>query len=151
MNLHVPQKAQNFLNSRGTIVLRSLRSSDKASGYIIRLSGTGKGKDLTSLKNFRRSRRSSGDIANSCGLDGPGIEILIGPSDFLFSNTPRTALGPWFLGLKRPKCQGDHSSPSSAEVNEKNCTSPPPIRPSSLWRRQGLLLSIYVCTFICRL
>ena len=55
---------------------------------------------------------------------------------FLFSKISRTALrpteppfqlAPWLLGLKRAECDVDHSSPSSAELNEWSYSSPPPI------------------------
>jgi hypothetical protein len=58
---------------------------------------------------------------------------------FLFTTATRTALGPtqppmqWVpgalsLGVKRPGREADHSTPSSAEVNEWGYTSTPPIR-----------------------
>jgi hypothetical protein len=59
---------------------------------------------------------------------------------FLFATTSRPVLGPtqpptkWVLGdlshwIKRPRREGDHSSPSSAELkNEWSYTSTPAIR-----------------------
>jgi hypothetical protein len=70
-----------------------------------------------------RGPGSSVGIATSYGLDGAGIEFRWGPD---FPHLSRPALGPPSLlynenrvfpgGRKRPGCDADPSSPSSAEV-----------------------------------
>jgi hypothetical protein len=88
-----------------------------------------------------------------------GFDSRRGPGIFLFTTASRTALGPtqppiqWVpgtlsLGVKGPGREGDHSPPSSAEVNAWSYTSTPPICLHGVvlsWA-QSLVKSIMVCT-----
>jgi hypothetical protein len=91
---------------------------------------------------MKESRDSSVRIELGSGLDDRGSRVRF-PAElgiFLFTTASRTALGPtqppiqWVpgalsLGVKRPRCEPDHSPPSSAEVkNAWSYTSNHPVR-----------------------
>jgi hypothetical protein len=79
-------------------------------------------------------------IATSYGLDdrGVAVRVPVGSRIFLFSAFSRPALGPTELpiqwvpgalspGVKRPGCEADHPTPTSAEVKKMSIyTSTPP-------------------------
>jgi hypothetical protein len=78
-----------------------------------------------------KGRDSSVSIATGYGVDGRGGRSPSPGSvkNFLFSTSPRTALGPtqppmkWVtwplsLGVKRPGSEADHSPPAGAEVKK---------------------------------
>jgi hypothetical protein len=76
------------------------------------------------------------------GLDERGVQVTVRLGIFLFTTASRPALGLTLtqltiqlvpvalsLGVKRPKCEADHSPPSSAEVkNARSYTYTSPIR-----------------------
>jgi hypothetical protein len=68
---------------------------------------------------------------------GVGVQFQVGGQEiFLFSITPRPALGPCkistagcFARVKRQVREADHSSPSNAEVKNDGAIPPLPIGP----------------------
>jgi hypothetical protein len=75
-------------------------------------------------------------VATRQGAGWYGVRIPTGPKDTLFSKTfkicPPSSLFNAYLasfpGVKRPRREVGHSTPSSAEVkNECSCTSAPPV------------------------
>jgi hypothetical protein len=84
------------------------------------------------------------DIALGYCLDGRGFDFRQGLGIFLFTTSCRLVWGPthppiqWIpgalsTGVKRPRREDDHSTPSSAVVkNAWNCTSTSPIRLHSM-------------------
>jgi hypothetical protein len=87
---------------------------------------------------FLRSRDSSVGIATGYGLDDRGVGVRVPVGSGIFSTSSRPALGPtqppiqWVAGalspgVKRPRCEADHSPPTSAEVKKMWLyTSTPP-------------------------
>jgi hypothetical protein len=81
---------------------------------------------------FLKCRREPGDLSGLAlgyGLDDRGFESRQGMGIFLFTTASRLALGPtqppiqWVSGalspgVKRSRCEIDHSPPSSSEVKE---------------------------------
>jgi hypothetical protein len=97
---------------------------------------------IVTVNEMGKSRDSSVGIALGYGLDDRGSRVRF-PGElgiFLFTTASRTAPGPtqppirWMLGalsvgVKRPGCEADHLSPSTAKFkNEWSCTSTPTIR-----------------------
>jgi hypothetical protein len=91
--------------------------------------------------HFPKSRDSSVRIALGYGLDDQGSRVRIpaGPGNFSLHHRVQNGSGAhpasyrmgtrgFFLGVKRPARETDHSPPSSAEVkNAWSCTSTPPV------------------------
>jgi hypothetical protein len=111
------------------------RESDRSAPLMSRL------RILVALLHFPvRLRQSVQRWATGWPIGVLGFDSLRSLGIFFFTTASRTALGPtqssiqWVLGaispgIKRPGCEADHSTPSSAEVKDAcSYTSTPSIR-----------------------